>query len=476
MIPLDRPYQPLITNRILDQARTNIWVPMGFGKTRAVLKAESVLQLVESGPALILAPYRVANTTWPDECRKWDDLKHLSVTPILGTPAERLLALRQDTPLFSINDENIPWLVDHFAGRPWPFRRVIRDESTRFKSHRLKQGGKRSQGIAKLAHTQIDRWVNLTGTPSPNGLKDLWGQNWFIDQGLRLGRTFDAFHQRWFSTFNEKRPTKDGRWQYSVPVTVPREGADAEIHARLADVCMSLDAKDWFDLKEPIVSEIKVQLPPKARALYRDMEKKMFMELDGYNVEALNAASKTIKCLQIASGFAFIDGEGGYRDIHDAKLQALESIIEEAAGAPVLVSYWFKPSLEHLKRAFPKGRVLDKDPQTVRDWNAGRVPILFAHPMSAGHGLNMAEGGHICAIYGAWWDLETFDQILERIGPVRQAQLGPEKEQAVLIYPIVAEDTIDEVVQLRHQTKRSTQSLLMAYMNAKKGTTHARSR
>lgn len=464
----DLPYQPLITDRILDQKRTNIFVPMGFGKTRATLKAIDILQLTEGSPTLVLAPYRVANSTWPEEAKRWDDLDHLTVTPILGTPEERAAALRADTPIFSINDENIPWLVERYAGKPWPFRTVIRDEATRFKGHRLKQGSKRSQGIAKLAFTQIDRWVNLTGTPAPNGLKDLWGQNYFVDQGARLGHSFDAFHQRWFSTYTDKRPTKNGKWTYSVPVTVPREGADAEIHARLADVCMSLDPKDWFDLKEPLVREIRVQLPPKARQLYRDMEKKMFMELDGIGVEALNAAGKTIKCLQIAGGFSYVDDEGAYREIHNAKIEALESVIEEASGASVLVSYWFKPSLARLQRAFPKGRVLDKDPQTIRDWNAGKIPLLFAHPMSAGHGLNMAEGGHIISEYECWWDLETRMQILERLGPVRQAQLGPDKEQVVMVYPIIADDTIDEVVQERHRTKRSTQDLLMAYMKRKR--------
>jgi SNF2 family DNA or RNA helicase len=460
----DLPYQPLITDRILEQKRTNIWVPMGFGKTRAALKAVDTLQLVEDSPTLVLAPYRVANSTWPDESQRWDDTSHLTVTPILGTPEERKRALRADTALFSINDENIPWLVEQFAGRPWPFRTVIRDESTRFKGHRLKQGNKRSQAIGKLAHTQIDRWVNLTGTPSPNGLRDLWGQNWFVDQGRRLGRSFDAFSMRWFSTYQESKPTKDRRWTFKVPVTRPLDHAEREIHAILADVCMSLDPKDWFDLKEPVVREIRVDLPSKARQLYRDMEKKMFMELDGIGVEAVNAAGKSIKCLQIASGFAFVDGEGDWRGIHDAKLDALESIIEEAAGASVLVGYWFKPSLERLRKAFPQGRVLDKDPQTIRDWNAGRIPLLFAHPQSCGHGLNMAEGGHIIAMYESWWDLESWLQILERIGPVRQAQLGPGKEQVVMIYPIIADRTIDEVVQERHRTKRSTQDLLMAYM------------
>lgn len=467
-----RPYQPLITDRILDQKRTNIWVPIGMGKTRPTLEALNTLQLIDDTPALILAPYRVANSTWPDEAAKWQSLEGFSVQPVLGTPAERLAALRTPASAYSINDENIEWLIDHYGKKPWPFRTVVRDESTRFKGFRLRQGTKRSKAIAKLAHTQIDRWINLTGTPAPNGLKDLWGQNWFVDEGKRLGRTFDAFAQRWFSTYSESKPTRDGKWSFKVPVTRPLEHAEREIHAALADVCMALDPKDWFDLKTPVETTIEVELPPRARALYAQMEKQMFMELDGIGVEAFNAASKTNKCLQIASGFAFIDDEGGWRDIHDVKLQALESVIEEAAGAQVLCAYWFKPSLQHLQRAFPKARVLDKDPQTIRDWNAGRIGTLLAHPQSAGHGLNMAEGGCIAAIYGDWWNSELHDQILGRVGPVRQAQLG-DKAQVAMIHTIVAKDTIDEVVQERHRTNGSTQDLLRKYMNAKKGITHA---
>lgn len=468
MKPTDLPYQALITDRILEQKRTNIFVPMGLGKTRATLKALDVLQLIDAHPALILAPYRVANSTWPGEARKWDDLSGISVLPLLGTADERKQALRQDSPVYSINFDNLPWLAEQFAGRPWPFRTVVADESTRLKNFRTKQGGKRASAIGALAHSQIDRWVNLTGTPAPNGLRDLWGQTWFVDKGERLGHSYTAFEQRWFHHYSESQPTKDGKWTFKVPIVKPMEHAEREIHARLLDVSMSLNAKDWFDLQEPVVREIKVQLPPRARSLYRQMEKKMFMELDGIGVEALNAASKTNYCLQVAAGFAYVDDEGGWHDIHQAKIDALQSVIEEAAGASILVSYWFKASLQHLQRAFPKGRVLDKNPQTIDDWNAGRIPLLFANPKSAGHGINMAEGGHIIAIYGDWWDFEAHDQILERLGPVRQAQLGPGKEQVVMIYPIIAEDTIDEVVQERHRSKRSTQDLLMAYMKAKR--------
>lgn len=465
---VDHPYQTSITNRILDQKRVNVWAYMGAGKSRATLKAISTLQLIDAAPTLVLAPFRVAQSTWPDECRKWTDLGGLYAQPILGTPEERRAALRIDAPIYTVNDENIPWLVEQFAKRPWPFKTVIRDESYRFQGHRLRQGSVRSKAIAPLAHTQIDRWVNLTGAPAPNGLTGLWGQNWFVDEGKRLGRTFDAFHQRWFRSFNESRPTANGKWTYKVPIIKPMEHAEREIHAALKDVCLAVDPRDYFDIAKPIVREVRVDLPLKARALYRDMEKKMFMELDGIGVEAFNAASKTMKCLQIASAFSFVDDQGAWRAIHDMKLQALESIITEASGAPVLVSYWFKPMLALLQRAFPNGRVFDKDPQTLRDWNEGRIGLMFAHPASAGHGNNLAEGGNILARLDFWWDMDVWDQMAERLGPVRQWQLNPKNPKPSFVYPIVANDTIDDLVLLRHETKRSTQSLLTDYMKEKR--------
>ena len=460
-------YQVSITNRILDQKRVNVWAFMGAGKSRATLTAISNLQLIDDTPTLIIAPYRVAQSTWPNEAETWDELKGLTVQPLLGTPEERSAALRIDAPVYSINDENIPWLVEQFAKRPWPFKTVIRDESYRFQGFRLKQGSIRAKALKKLAHTQIDRWVNLTGAPAPNGLTGLWGQNWFIDEGLRLGRTFDAFHQRWFRTFNETRPTANGKWTYKVPIIKPMDHAEREIHAALKDVCLAVDPRDYFDIAQPIVREVRVDLPPKARALYRDMEKKMFMELDGIGVEAFNAASKTMKCLQLAAGACWVS-ETEWRDVHDMKLQALESIITEAAGASVLVAYWFKPQLTMLQRAFPKARVLDKDPQTIIDWNAGHIPLMFIQGASAGHGVNLAQGGNILARMDLWWDFDIFAQVAERVGPIRQWQLNPANPKPSFVYPIIANDTIDELVMLRHETKRSTQDLLTSYMKEKR--------
>jgi SNF2 family DNA or RNA helicase len=302
----------------------------------------------------------------------------------------------------------------------------------------------RGRALAQIAHTKVHRWTNLTGTPSPNGLKDLWGQQWFVDGGQRLGRSYTAFESRWF------RPMKGDRGYHAME---PLENAQEQIQQVLRDCTISLDPADWFDLEKPIVREVYVDLPSGARRLYQDMERRMFMEIDDSPIEALNAASRTIKCLQLANGAAYTDESGNWKEVHDEKLKALEDIVE-AAGMPVLVAYHFKSDLARLAKAFPRGRSLDQNPQTIRDWNAGKIPVLFAHPASAGHGLNLQDGGNILAVFGHWWNLEEYQQIIERIGPVRQLQAG--HRRPMFIYHIVARGTVDEDVMMRRETKPLT--------------------
>ena len=447
-----RPYQDAIMEWALDRPRSGVWAGMGMGKTVSTLTTLDILELVEPGPALVLAPLRVASSTWPDEAAKWGHLRNVEVSAVVGTPEERRAALRRPASVYTTNYEQLPWLVEHF-GDKWPFKKIVADESTKLKSFRLRQGGQRAQALGRVAHKHATRFIELTGTPSPNGLQDLWGQAWFLDQGVRLGRTFDAFRQRWFQAV----PGGDGYQQIK-----PLPFAQEQIQDRMRDLCLSLDPRDYFDISEPIVNVIRVELPKKARALYRDMEREMFMQIGEHEIEAFSAASRTIKCLQIANGAAYTDESGTWTEVHDAKLQALESVIEEAAGMPVLVAYHFKSDLARLQRAFPKGRHLDKDPQTIRDWNAGKIPILFAHPASAGHGLNLQDGGNILAFFGHWWDLEQYQQIIERIGPTRQAQAG--HDRPVFIHHIVAADTVDEIVMARRESKREVQDLLLEAM------------
>lgn len=439
-------HQKIITEQIITLPRSNVWSGMGTGKTASVLNA---LVKLNDWPVLIVAPYRVAQSTWPDEVVKWKEFRHLKIVPILGTAAQRKAAMATPAQIYTINYENLKWLTEQLGG-VCPYKIIIADESTRLKGHRLQQGTTRAKALSEIA-IQCPRHVNLTGTPAPNGLIDLWGQNWFVDRGERLGLTFTSFKDRWF------QQSFDGYGSRPLPY------AQKEIEERMRDVTVSIDAADYFDLEAPIVNNIYVTLPPHARALYKSMEKEMFMRLETEDVVAFNAASRTIKCLQLANGAAYV-GESNeeWEEIHDEKLKALESIVEESAGMPVLVAYHFKSDLARLRKAFPKGKYLDKNPQTLRDWNAGLIPILFAHPASAGHGLNMQYGSNIIAFFGHWWDMEQYLQILERIGPVRQKQAG--FKRPVFIHHILAKDTMDEVVMERRETKKSVQDCLLTAM------------
>ena len=429
----------------------------------------------ESAPTLILGPLRVARKVWSDEVHKWDHLAGLSVVPIIGSEKERLAALRLDAPVYTTNYENLVWLIEHWGDR-WPYRTIIADESDYIKGHRISfrtsstgkeflagQGAKRAGALARIAHTHVTRFVELTGTPAPNGLIDLWGQLWYLDRGRRLGRTFDSFKQRWF------QKSYDGYGSIALP------HAEAEIHVAVKDICLTIDGKDWFDLKKPIVNNVYVDLPPKARKLYDEMEKEMFIQIEQHSAEAFNAAARTQKTLQIANGACYVDPlvdsddaprAKEWKEIHDEKIQALESIVHETNGAPLLVCYEFRSDLARLLKAFPKGRVL-KTQQDEDDFKAGKVPILFLHPKSGGHGIDGFQ--YACnniVFFGHNWSLGQYQQVIERIGPVRQMQAG--FERPVWVHHIIARDTVDEMVMERRETKRETQDILLAACKRKR--------
>lgn len=444
------PYQDLIISHIIERPRCAVWAGMGLGKTSSTLTALDTLNLVEDDvyPALVLAPLRVAKTTWPDEVEKWDHLKHLRVSPIVGSAIERRDATRKPADIYTCNYENLPWLVEYWGDR-WPYKTIVADEATKLKSFRLRQGGSRARALGTVAHRKAKRFIELSGTPAPNGLKDLWGQIWFIDIGERLGRTFDAFKQRWFQR------SFDG---HGID---PLDHAQREIQDKLRDVCLTVKAEDWFDLRAPITQTVYVDLPMKARKHYAELEKDMFTQLTAHAVEAFGAAERTLKCLQLASG-ALYTAKDEWEVLHDEKISALESIIEESGGENIIVAYHFKSDLARLKKHFPKARHLDANPKTITDWNDGKIPLLFAHPQSAGHGLNLQYGGRILVYFSHWWALEDRLQIGERIGPVRQLQAG--FDRAVFIYNLVARDTVDELVIERNDEKRSVQDILLDAM------------
>lgn len=446
------PHQQVIIDHIHKHKRCAVWSFMGSGKSAAALEALNRISLTEDiFPILIIAPLRVITSVWPVEIVKWDNFKNYKISVVRGDVKERwqFLHNRKSANIYAINYENIEWLIKSY-GDKWPFKTVICDEMSKLKGFRLRQGTKRAKALSEVAF-RSEFFIGLTGTPAANGVKDLWGQLWFLDKGQRLGRTFTSFTDRWFQL---------GFDGYSL---TPMSHAQKEIEALLKDICISIRTEDYFPVDEPIRTVVPVKLPVVAQKQYKEFERDMFMKLKDREVEAVNAAVLTGKCHQFANGAVYVDDKQNWAEVHAEKIAALESIIEEAAGAPVLVAYNFKSDLERLEKAFPKAWVLGKDPKDIDRWNAGKVPLMFAHPASAGHGLNLAEGGNILVYFSLNWNLEDHQQILERIGPARQKQCG--LNRAVYVYSIIAEGTIDELIQARLDSKKSVQEILMEAMS-----------
>lgn len=761
-----RPYQRQIIDFIVQHPRCAIWAGMGMGKSAATLTAlDTLFMLGDAPPALIIAPLRVAQSVWPDEVQKWATLRHLKVTNIHGEERIKKRLLRSKADIFTINYEQLPWLVN-YLGDDWPFKIVVADESTKLKSYRTRQGSIRAQALSKVAHTKVERFIELTGTCAPKGVQDLWGQMHFLDRGQRLGKSFSAFTDRWF------KPDWSG---FGI---VPITGAQQEIEDKLRDICLTIKSEDYFDLKKPIKNVIKIELPPKAMKHYKEVEIALFTELSsGEEIEVFNAAARTMKLTQFClaegtevltksgwkkietissddllwdgvewincsgivcnglrevveldgvhmtpdhliltingwqtaeriinanadgrfnrkkvrlpnryktswekqgekhpmaspmylwkrncpdrikfkkqkstytkilrmqkgrkpypitwkprdvwdktiqylgkrkismqqskrqrfqklwrerdknvsrmgifffnfleryarwifcginvrseeqqfgvlqkqlsmgndfrteqqyssepnntnatwrddnyssgqsirdktrydartsetlrmvrsqiipttkkvydivnagsrnrfvirgrngdklishncNGAVYTDDEGNWTEVHDAKIQALQDIIEEAAGAAILVAYHFKSDLARLLATFKQGKVLDKNPQTIKDWNDGKIPLLFAHPASAGHGLSLQHGGYTLVFFGLDWNLENHLQIIERIGPVRQLQSGYNRN--VFLHYLVGENTIDERILEVLDGKASVQEALLNAMKRNK--------
>lgn len=447
---IPKEYQQIAQDFLLATPRCALFAGMGMGKTVSALNVIDILYLTgNSDPILVLAPLRVARDTWPQEVTKWNHLKDLSVSPIIGNPMQRRAALRTPAHIYTMNYENLPWLMETFKDKAWPFRTIIPDESTRLKNFRLQSGGQRSTALAAV-QTETDRWIELTGTPSPNGLKDLWGQYWFIDRGERLGRTYTAFMERWF------------RKKYSGHGVELMPHSEREIHAKINDVTLALRPKDWFDLKDPIVSNVEVYLPPAALAQYKKLETQMFAELEcGTQIEVFNSAALTNKCLQFASGAVYTE-HPKWAPVHDRKLEALDSIVQEANGASILVSYEFQSERARILKAFPQA--VDISTKTgLAEFKAGTKQIGIAHPASMGHGIDgLQEVCNMLVYFGYTWNLEYHQQILERIGPMRQLQSG--KDRPVWVWRIVTSGTLDEDVLKRHESKCSVQDALLEAM------------
>ena len=412
-------------------------------------------------PALIIAPLAVAKSVWTDEAAKWDCFKGLRISRVVGEAEERKAALRRDADIYIVNFENVQWLVDNLEG--WPFPTVVVDESSKLRSTRasvqkakkggvfLRQGGsKRGSALAKASFAKTKRWINLTGTPSPNGVIDLWGQMWFLDYGKRLERTFAKYTEKYFKL------DFDGYSQ------VPIEGTFDTVQGLIRDVCLSIDMKKHLDIKEPVITEVKARLPDEAKRIYRRMEKEFFAQLKNHEIEAANAAVKSGKLQQLANGAAYTNEDGDWELVHDAKIEALDRVIEEACGAPVLVIYHFKSDLARLTKAYPKGVTFDKSEKMIAKWNKGEIPIMFLNAASAGHGISLQHGGNIICFFSLTWSCENHDQVIERLGPARQAQSG--YDRLVYIYYILAENTIDGDILTRLRERCSVQDALRRAM------------
>jgi hypothetical protein len=325
----------------------------------------------------------------------------------------------------------------------------VADEAAALRGFRLRKGGKRAAALAKIAK-YVGRWINLTGTPKPKDLQDIWGQMWFIDRGKRLGRTFGDFKKRFF--------TED---QYSHEVTA-LPGTLEKIADLIKDVTITIKAADYFDLPPVIVNERKVTLSPETMQKYRQLEATMYASLNGHPVEAPNSAVNTMKCLQMASGAIYTHAidHGDFTEFDDAKLDALESIVNESSG-PVLVAWHWKFDVTRIKKRYPKAREI-KTTQDIDDWNAGLIDVALIHPQSAGHGIDLSVGGNVLVVFSQWWNLEYYMQVIERLGPTRQAQNGTNRP--LFLHLIVAEDTLDEIVVARRERRRAEQDQLMNLM------------
>lgn len=448
------PYQNEAIQLIREHKRLAVWMPMGGGKSVSTLTALDDLSLTEDCfPALIIAPLRVARSTWPTEVESWSHISHLTISPIIGTAEQRQRALRRPADIHTINFDNLVWLLETL-GDERPFKTIVVDEASRLASYRTRQGSVRMRALAKMAW-DAERFIELTGSPGANGIKNLWGQSWFLDKGARLGSSFSAFTGRWF------------KLGYDGFTLEPMAHAQKEIQDKLKDVAFTIDLPP-ADL--PIQNVIKVELPSKARELYKQLEKHFFMELATGEVEAANAAVKTMKLLQLSNGACFVDDEKHWELIHDAKLDVLDSIITEANGQPVLVAYQFTHDIDRIRKRFPQAKLL-KTKADEDAWNRGEIEVALGHELSMGHGLSLQHGGNILVRFGLSWSLEGYEQIIERIGPRRQKQSG--YDRPVFEHIILAADTMDEVVFERLTSKRSIQDILLEAMKVRAGLTPA---
>ena len=436
-------YQAFATNFILTHPVAAILLDMGLGKTVIALSAMHELLKNDIHKILVIAPKRVAVSTWPAEIAKWDFLSDLTYQVVVGTETQRRRALQQDAQLYIINRENTTWLVEK-SGVPFDFDMVCIDELSSFKAIT-----KRFKSLLKV-RPEIKRIIGLTGTPSSNGLMDLWAEFRLLDCGQRLGRYITQYRTRWF--------LPDKRNAQVIFSYKPRPGAEEEIYEAISDITISMKSVDYLDMPDRIDAVTEVEMSDKEWKVYSDLQTEMVVELGEEEIDAMNAAVLSNKLVQLSAGAVYTEDKHTIK-VHDKKLDALEELIEAACGQPVLVAYWYKHDKARILERFPEARELStvKD---IDDWNAGKIPIALVHPMSAGHGLNLQQGGHIIIWFTMTWSLELYQQTVGRL--YRQGQ----KNGTVTIQHIVTKGTIDEAILTALQKKERTQDALIDAVKA----------
>lgn len=437
-------YQKVAEQWILKNNKCGLFLDMGLGKTITTYTAIEKLinDYIDIKKVLVIAPKRVAEDTWPTELEKWDHLETLKVSQVLGSPKERKKALEVDADIYVVTRDNVVWLAD-YLGKNWDFDTLVIDELSSFKNHSSKRFKK-----LKTVTPYFKRVIGLTGTPAPNSYMDLWSQIYLLDRGERLGKNITAFRRRFFDTYN--------RGMYNDYVL--KKGAKEEIDILISDICISMKAKDYLkNLKEPIIIDVKAKMNKEEFKIYKQMEKDALIQLDNEDITALSAATVSNKLLQLANGSIY-DDEKNTHIIHSRKLEVLNELVEESQGENMLVFYTFKSDLERIKKEFPDAVKLEDD-KDIKNWNQGKIKMLLAHPASAGHGLNLQNGGSIIVWYGLNWSLELYLQANARLQ--RQGQ-----KNQVRIYRIITEKSIDERVLDALNGKNVNQEKLLRQLKA----------
>lgn len=447
-------YQDFCIQYILTHPIAALLLDMGLGKTVITLTAlrDLIFDSLQVSKVLVIAPLRVARDTWPAEVKKWDHLKDLDISVIVGDLKTRVAAVNTAAQVYVINRENIKWLVEYYEKNNlrWDFDTVVIDELSSFKNHQ----SQRFKWLRKV-RPFVRRWIGLTGTPTSNGLMDLWAEIGILDGGERLGRFIGRFRDAYFRP-GSMNPSTGVVFSY-----IPRPGAEEQIYDRISDITISMKALDYLKLPDCVYVNHTVEMDPRERKLYDQLKTDLIIPTEDGDIDAANAASLSNKLLQMSNG-AVYDENKATRFIHNRKLEALEDLIESANGQPVLIAYWFKHDRERILAHLSS---LGYDPRDIRSsedislWNNGDIPVALIHPASAGHGLNIQEGGHILIWFGLTWSLELYQQTNARLW--RQGQ-----KNTVTIHHIITAKTVDEDVLKALESKDVTQEKLIAAVKA----------